>query len=135
MLLGRSETTIPQFSRLIHVTKAVDQEGGIPVEDEGKKLVGKQYECIHADLVADGDVGLITLDRPKALNALSHALMVEVVDALQTFDASTQVRESCHLQFEYYITYGIASCILAFMLGFMATLSDIAFDLEVKDEG
>uniref|UniRef100_A0A7I4BSS2 Probable enoyl-CoA hydratase, mitochondrial n=1 Tax=Physcomitrium patens TaxID=3218 RepID=A0A7I4BSS2_PHYPA len=91
MLLGRSETTIPQFSRLIHVTKAVDQEGGIPVEDEGKKLVGKQYECIHADLVADGDVGLITLDRPKALNALSHALMVEVVDALQTFDASTQV--------------------------------------------
>jgi enoyl-CoA hydratase len=34
-----------------------------------------------------GRVGLITLNRPKALNALNSALMHEVVAAAQTFDA------------------------------------------------
>jgi enoyl-CoA hydratase/carnithine racemase len=31
------------------------------------------------------------LDRPEALNACSYALMLELGDALQTLDASTQV--------------------------------------------
>jgi enoyl-CoA hydratase len=34
-----------------------------------------------------GKVGLITLNRPKALNALNAALMRDVVDAAQAFDA------------------------------------------------
>lgn len=55
-------------------------------------LEGKQYENIEAE-VLEG-VGLITLNRPKALNALSYALMVEVVDALQTFDNLSEVRAS-----------------------------------------
>ena len=33
-----------------------------------------------------GRVGLITLNRPKALNALNHQLMREVMDALEAFD-------------------------------------------------
>ena len=81
-----------QFGRSIHVTRAVSQETGTVAKEEGTKLEGKQYECIHATVVGDGAVGLVTLDRPKALNALSHALMVEVVDALQTFDTSPKVR-------------------------------------------
>ncbi len=32
-------------------------------------------------------VGLIRLNRPKAMNALNHALMVELVEALRTFDS------------------------------------------------
>jgi hypothetical protein len=59
--------------------------------DGAMGLEGKQYECIQAAVVGDGTVGLVTLNRPKALNALSHALMLELVDALQTLDASTQV--------------------------------------------
>lgn len=73
------------FAR-IHVSKAAQQETGTITKQEGK-----QYECIQATVVGDGTVGLVTLDRPKALNALSHALMVEVVHALQSFDASSQV--------------------------------------------
>ena len=36
-------------------------------------------------------VGLITLNRPKALNALNDALMNELGDALQTFDADDNI--------------------------------------------
>ena len=80
------------FARSIHVTRAVSQETGTITKEEGTRLEGKEYESIHATIVGDGTVGLVTLDRPKALNALSHALMVEVVDALQAFDASPKVR-------------------------------------------
>ncbi|KAG0623490.1 hypothetical protein M758_3G178300 [Ceratodon purpureus] len=70
-------------------------EAGSPetqgTENGATKLEGKHYKCIQAVIVGDGTVGLVTLDRPEALNALSHALMLELVDALQTFDASTQV--------------------------------------------
>lgn len=81
-----------QVARSIHVTRVVSQETSTITKEERTKLEGKQYECIHATIVGDGTVGLIALDRPKALNALSHALMVEVVDALQVFDAATKVR-------------------------------------------
>ena len=63
----------------------------IEVTEDTVKLQLKEYACIQAAVVGDGCVGLVTLHRPKALNALSHALMLELVDALQTFDASTQV--------------------------------------------
>jgi len=42
------------------------------------------YEMILAE--ARGRVGLITLNRPQALNALNHQLMREVMDALDAFD-------------------------------------------------
>ncbi len=40
----------------------------------------------------DGSVATITLNRPKALNALSSDLMNELADALEGFDADDEVR-------------------------------------------
>ena len=47
------------------------------------------YENILTEM--RGRVGLITLNRPKALNALNDALMIELGDALATFDADGDV--------------------------------------------
>jgi enoyl-CoA hydratase len=38
-----------------------------------------------------GCVGLLTLNRPQALNALNHALLTELMDALSAFDTDEQV--------------------------------------------
>jgi enoyl-CoA hydratase len=40
----------------------------------------------------DGPVALVTLNRPKALNALNSDLLAELVDALASFDADDSVR-------------------------------------------
>lgn len=40
----------------------------------------------------EGAIGTITLNRPKVLNALSPALMKELVEALETFDADPELR-------------------------------------------
>lgn len=41
-----------------------------------------------------GRVGLITLNRPQALNALNHQLMTELMDALETFDKDDAIGAS-----------------------------------------
>ncbi|EIW53719.1 enoyl-CoA hydratase [Trametes versicolor FP-101664 SS1] len=51
----------------------------------------KQYEFILTSRPADG-VGLITLNRPKALNALSTPLFTELNDAVKAFDDDDSVR-------------------------------------------
>ena len=76
--------------------RTLEVEAVATKDGSATEFEGKQYECIQASFVADGTVGLVRLDRPKALNALSHALMLELVDALQTFDASTQVNALFH---------------------------------------
>ncbi|CAM6093045.1 unnamed protein product [Calypogeia fissa] len=76
--------------------RSYSQEAGGSVSEtlqhksEGE-LAGKNYTTIKAELVEGGSVGLIWLNRPKALNALSEALMIEVVDACQAFDGSEMV--------------------------------------------
>jgi len=40
---------------------------------------------------ARGRVGLVTLNRPQAMNALNNALLAELMDALTVFDADEQV--------------------------------------------
>lgn len=40
----------------------------------------------------DGPVGIVTLNRPKVLNALSHELMEELTHALLEFDANDDIR-------------------------------------------
>lgn len=40
----------------------------------------------------DGPLGIVTLHRPKVLNALSHELMEELVNALEEFDNEDEVR-------------------------------------------
>ncbi len=47
------------------------------------------YENIIVD--TKGRVGLITLNRPKAMNALSSALMIELTKALDGFEADPEV--------------------------------------------
>lgn len=47
------------------------------------------YESIKVE--TRGAVGLVTLDRPEALNALNSALMTELLDAVQGFDADTKI--------------------------------------------
>ena len=43
-------------------------------------------------LKTEGPVGVVTLNRPKALNALNSALLHELCDALEDFDADLGVR-------------------------------------------
>ncbi|NUQ83557.1 MAG: enoyl-CoA hydratase/isomerase family protein [Anaerolineales bacterium] len=47
------------------------------------------YETILVE--RRGRVGLVTLNRPQALNALNHQLMSEVMDALEAFDRDDAV--------------------------------------------
>lgn len=47
------------------------------------------YECILTE--TDGPVGIVTLNRPKALNALNRQLMDELTDALRKFEADDAV--------------------------------------------
>jgi enoyl-CoA hydratase len=47
------------------------------------------YENILVE--TDGQVGLIRLNRPKALNALSDALMIELGEALLAFDVQDEI--------------------------------------------
>ncbi|VTU36982.1 putative enoyl-CoA hydratase echA8 [Variovorax sp. PBL-H6] len=48
------------------------------------------YENIEVRTEA-GKVGIVTLNRPKALNALNDALMIELGDALKAFDADPAI--------------------------------------------
>jgi enoyl-CoA hydratase len=40
----------------------------------------------------EDQIAIVTLNRPKVLNALNHELMAELVNALETFDQNEQVR-------------------------------------------
>lgn len=52
---------------------------------------GKLYEYLLVEKRAEGKVGLIQLNRPKALNALCDALMTELASALDEFDSDPEV--------------------------------------------
>lgn len=47
------------------------------------------YECIKTE--TDGGVGIITLDRPEALNALNQQLVNELAEALHAFEADDAI--------------------------------------------
>jgi len=57
-----------------------------------RSLSASAYKCILTEVRADVGVGLITLNRPKALNALSPDLVKEVAHAAQQMDADKTVR-------------------------------------------
>src|SRR3972149_12060854 len=48
----------------------------------------------YVNIVVDreGPVGLVTLNRPKVLNALNQATMDELVDALEGLDGDDEIR-------------------------------------------
>ena len=47
------------------------------------------YECILTETV--GSVGIITLNRPDALNAFNKTLMDELTDAVKKFEADDSI--------------------------------------------
>lgn len=46
----------------------------------------------NVETSTDEQVGIVRLNRPQALNALSHELMAELVDALEAFDRDDNIR-------------------------------------------
>src|SRR5260370_37266156 len=46
----------------------------------------------HVLSTTDGPVGIVTLNRPKQLNALAGPLMRELVDAIEQHDADAAIR-------------------------------------------
>lgn len=96
-LSAGSWTTDPRRTRPFHTGRRYESQaaGGSTSETREHQIddtiAGRNYTTMKAELVEGGSVGLIVLDRPKALNALSEALMTEVVDACQAFDASEKV--------------------------------------------
>jgi enoyl-CoA hydratase/carnithine racemase len=59
-----------------------------------KRRLSEEYEMDYANIVAktEGAVGVITLNRPKALNALNSELLRELCDVLEKWDAGDDVR-------------------------------------------
>jgi len=51
--------------------------------------VENEYTTIRKD--TRGRVGFIQLDRPKALNALNHTLLLELMEALEAFDSKEEI--------------------------------------------
>jgi len=66
--------------------KATENKPGDQVQADAK---GRKYETILVE--RRERVGLITLNRPKALNALNRQLSQETLKALQDFDADDRV--------------------------------------------
>jgi hypothetical protein len=76
-------------------SKDDDEEGadGEYVEESGEwDDSAPLYETILAEVVDEGRVGLITINRPDKLNALSAQVMDELQDALQEFDMEPTVK-------------------------------------------
>ncbi len=53
-------------------------------------IASMEYQ--HVLVEQDGPVGMVTLNRPRVLNALSPALIAELSDALRRFDADPEIR-------------------------------------------
>jgi len=52
----------------------------------------KRYSKVQTETLDDGKIGIISLNSPKDLNALSKELKSEIVDALQVFSSDKKVR-------------------------------------------
>ncbi|KAM0729243.1 putative enoyl-CoA hydratase, mitochondrial [Formica fusca] len=79
------------FSRVSHATRK-PQHFVTPVVRYYSCQVGSNYECIKTEIVGEKkNVGLITLNRPKALNALCAELINEMNHALEHFSTDSSI--------------------------------------------
>ncbi|XP_029678873.1 probable enoyl-CoA hydratase, mitochondrial [Formica exsecta] len=79
------------FSRVSHATRK-PQHFVTPVVRYYSCQVGSNYECIKTEIVGEKkNVGLITLNRPKALNALCDELINEMNHALEHFSTDSSI--------------------------------------------
>jgi enoyl-CoA hydratase/carnithine racemase len=56
-----------------------------------RALLSSSSQPQHLSVERRGAVGLITLNRPKALNALCNALIVELCDAAEDLDRDSSI--------------------------------------------
>src|SRR5882762_7145145 len=63
---------------------------GAPMRKDRTLRAMPDYEYVLS--TSDGPVGIVTLNRPKQLNALAGPLMAELVDALEAHDADQAIR-------------------------------------------
>src|SRR5258708_3849671 len=56
------------------------------------RTLGPMPEYEYVLSTADGPVGIVTLNRPRQLNALARPLLQELVDALEQHDADPAIR-------------------------------------------
>ncbi|XP_070157261.1 probable enoyl-CoA hydratase, mitochondrial [Polyergus mexicanus] len=79
------------FSRVSHATRK-SQYFDTSVIRYYSCQVGSNYECIKTEIVGEKkNVGLITLNRPKALNALCDELINEMNHALEHFSTDSSI--------------------------------------------
>lgn len=60
-------------------------------EEKSRSPSFEFFEYLSVDIVGEGSVGLVVLNRPKALNALSKGLLEELRDVLRTFQGMPEV--------------------------------------------
>src|SRR5436309_2113840 len=87
---------VPDRVQLARVAQGDPQDPLLgPVELEARKLVVHVAEP-NVLVERDGRVGIVLMNRPKALNALSGDLMEAVVAALGELDADPEIRAIVH---------------------------------------
>jgi enoyl-CoA hydratase len=67
----------------------VDREIELPVKKQQNSKIAQAFECLLVE--RRERVGLVTLNRPKSLNALNTQLAVEMLTALRAFDSDPQI--------------------------------------------
>ena len=73
-------------------------EGPDPTRHPGTDLVGvavpaqRSQAALGEDVVHLDGVALVTLTRPRALNAMSFALLTDLARVIEALDADTEVR-------------------------------------------
>ncbi|KAI5084272.1 hypothetical protein GOP47_0000441 [Adiantum capillus-veneris] len=79
------------FSHSISSSGLSGHASDTAVHSASDALSKQIYKCIEVTLVEQETVGLIVLNRPEVLNALSEDLMHELVDALRVLDSMQKV--------------------------------------------
>jgi hypothetical protein len=80
--LSKDITTIMFTTRAIRLGRKITSG----TRNHHDTALKSQYEFIKAEV--NGKVGLITLNRPKALNALCDGLLDDLIHAARVFDKS-----------------------------------------------
>jgi len=84
-MYGRFQQSITQKSNFTNSVKLLSSQATAPATETN-------YEYIKVEKTgAKNNVGLITLNRPKALNALCNGLMLEVQEALEKLNKDNNV--------------------------------------------
>ncbi|XP_076054780.1 enoyl-CoA hydratase, short chain 1 [Oratosquilla oratoria] len=83
---------VTRFSTSLPVTCFQSQNGSLAALSSRLMSSAPEYEYILVDKRGENsNVGIITLNRPKALNALFEPLLKELIEALEVFEADQDI--------------------------------------------